>query len=98
MSSDEQEFFSHLPDYAVAPGEHLDELLEMRGLSQAELAERTGLSPGYIKSLLKGLVPLTARAAELLEQVTGVPARFWNRLEANYRANLERLRGNEEDQ
>ena len=32
------------PDFAVAPGETLSELLDDNGMSQAELARRTGLS------------------------------------------------------
>ncbi len=43
-----------MPDYAVRPGETLGETIEALGLSQVELAERTGQprSPG------KGLDPL----------------------------------------
>jgi HTH-type transcriptional regulator / antitoxin HigA len=35
---------SFQPDYAVVPGETLKETLETIGMSQAELAERTGNS------------------------------------------------------
>jgi HTH-type transcriptional regulator / antitoxin HigA len=79
-------------DYAVAPGETLRELLEEQGLSQRDLARRTGLSPKHVNRLLQGLVPLSADAAVRLERVTGTPARFWHRLEANYRSDLERIR------
>jgi HTH-type transcriptional regulator / antitoxin HigA len=79
-------------DYAVAPGETLRELLEERGLSQRDLAQRAGLSPKRVNRLLQGLVPLSADVAVRLERVTGTPARFWNRLEATYRSDLERIR------
>jgi HTH-type transcriptional regulator/antitoxin HigA len=79
-------------DWAVAPGETLQELLEERGMSQRELARRTGLSPKHVNKLLQGLVPLSAEVAMRLERVTGVTANFWNRLEANYRSDLERIR------
>ena len=36
------------PDYAIAPGESLREELEALQMTQAELAERTGLSTKHI--------------------------------------------------
>jgi HTH-type transcriptional regulator/antitoxin HigA len=79
-------------DWAVPPGETLLELLEERGMSQRDLARRTGLSPKHVNKLLHGLVPLSADVAVRLERVTGLPANFWNRREANYRSDLERIR------
>jgi HTH-type transcriptional regulator / antitoxin HigA len=79
-------------DYAVAPGETLRELLEERGLSQRDLARRTGLSPKHVNRLLQGLVPLSADVAVRLERVTGTPARIWSGLEATYQADMERIR------
>jgi HTH-type transcriptional regulator/antitoxin HigA len=78
-------------DWTVAPGETLLELLEEREMSQRDLARRTGLSPKHVNKLLHGLVPLSADVAVRLERVTGVPADFWNRLEAGYRSDLERI-------
>ena len=60
-------------DYAVPPGETLRELLEERGMSQRELARRTGLSLKHVNKLLHGLVPLSADVALRLERVTGTP-------------------------
>ena len=79
-------------DYAIPPGETLRELLEEQGLTQRDLARRAGLSPKHVNRLLQGVVPLSAEVAQRLEHVTGTPARLWNRLEANYRSDLERLR------
>jgi len=78
-------------DYAVPPGETLQELLEERGMSQRELALRAGLSPKHVNKLLHGLVPLSADVAVRLERVTGTPARLWNSLEASYRSDLQRI-------
>jgi HTH-type transcriptional regulator / antitoxin HigA len=78
-------------DYAVPPGETLQELLEERGMSQRDLARRAGLSPKHVNKLLHGLVPLSPDVAVRLERVTGAPARFWNQREANYRSDLERI-------
>jgi HTH-type transcriptional regulator/antitoxin HigA len=79
-------------DRTVAPGEILLELLEERGQTPGDLAQRAGLSPEHVDKLLQGLVPLSPEVAQRLEDATGTPARIWNRLEASYRADLERLR------
>jgi HTH-type transcriptional regulator / antitoxin HigA len=79
------------PDYAVAPGETLRDRLDELGMTQAELALRTGLSPKHINQVLQAVVPLSADVAQRLEYATGVPARLWNRLEADYRSTLVRL-------
>jgi len=79
------------PDYAVAPGETLRDRLDELGMRQAELAVRTGLTTKHINQVLQGVVPLSADVAQRLEYATGVPARLWNRLEADYRSALVRL-------
>jgi HTH-type transcriptional regulator/antitoxin HigA len=79
------------PDYAVPPGETLQETIDQLGLTQNELAERTGLTTKTINLIIKGEAPITAESALLFERVTGVPASFWNNLETNYRERLARL-------
>ncbi|MFC0864859.1 helix-turn-helix domain-containing protein [Sphaerimonospora cavernae] len=79
-------------DYAVPPGDTLRELLEEKGMTQRELAERVGLSPKHVNQLIHGLVRLTPEVAESLERVVGTPARLWNRLEADYQSTRTRLR------
>ena len=80
----------------MPPGETLRELLEEQGLTQRDLARRADLSPKHVNKLLHGLVPLSADVAVRLERVTGTPARIWNRLEADYRSDLERIRSRRE--
>ena len=72
------------PDYASAPGESLRQVLESLGMSQADLARRTGTSPKHINQVIQGVAPLSTDTALALERVTGTPAAFWNNLEANY--------------
>lgn len=79
------------PDYAVPPGETLRERLEELGMTQAELATRTGLTPKHINQVLQGVVPLSGEVSQRLEFAVGVPARLWNRLEADYRTQQLRL-------
>lgn len=79
------------PDYAVPPGQILREVLAARGISQAELALRTGLSPKHVNQVIKGLVPLSAEMALLLERVLDTPSYVWNGLEAEYRGAAVRV-------
>jgi len=81
---------SFQPDYAVPPGETLKETLETIGMSQAELAERTGRPKKTINEIIMGKTAITSETALQLERVLGVPASFWNNLERNYQERLAR--------
>ncbi|RIV31338.1 HigA family addiction module antitoxin [Micromonospora radicis] len=79
------------PDYAVPPGETLVEVLTERGMSQADLARRTGLSTKHINQIVLGTATLSAETAVRLELVTGVAAQVWTGLEAAYQVAQTRL-------
>lgn len=79
------------PDYAVPPGLTLQETIDALGIDQRELAARSGLSTKHINQIIKGIAPITHDTAIRLERVTGVPARMWNNLEANYQEQRARL-------
>lgn len=83
------------PDYAVHPGETLRSTLEALGMTQADLAERTGWSLKHVNQIAKGNAPITHESALLLEKTTGVSARFWNAREAHYRDHLARIEDRE---
>lgn len=79
------------PNYAIPPGESLVELLDSVGLSQADLAERTGRPKKTINEIAKGKAAITPETALQLERVLGVSSSYWNALEQNYRAALARI-------
>lgn len=79
-----------VPDYGVRPGMTLAEILEVRGLSQADLAERTGRPKKTINEIIQGKAAITSETALQLEKVLGIPAAFWNSLERNYRDAIAR--------
>jgi len=76
---------------AVAPGATIREQLEDRGMTQREFASRMGLSEKHVSRLINGEVALTPEVALKLEYVLGVPASYWNNLEAIYREKLVRV-------
>lgn len=84
------------PDYAIAPGETLQEALDALGMSQVQLAERTGLTAKTINLIIKAAAPITPATALQLERVLGTPASFWNSREVQYREALARRQETEQ--
>lgn len=74
------------------PGQTLKARLEQLGISQAELARRTGLSTKHVNQTIKGENGVSADVALLLERETGIPAAAWNRLDAAWRDSQARAR------
>lgn len=75
----------YAPDYVSPPGETLQEILEERGMSQAELAERTGRPKKTINEIINAKAAITPETALQFERVLGVSASFWNNRERRYR-------------
>lgn len=73
---------------ATPPGATIKEQLNDRGMNQKEFAARMDMSEKHISKLINGEVQLTPEVAVRLELVLGVPAKFWNKLEATYREKL----------
>ncbi len=73
------------PDYAVPPGEILEETLASRGIKKAEFAELCGLSAKTISQIIGGKAPVTPQTAIQFRRVLGVSAAVWNNLESHYR-------------
>ncbi len=73
---------------AMPPGATIKEQLLDRGMNQKEFAARMDMSEKHISKLINGEVQLTPETAIRLEIVLGVPAKFWNNLEAIYREKI----------
>lgn len=78
------------PDYAVSPGEILEERMNVRGLSPAELARRGGVSESVISGIISGNTPIDLETALLLEKLLDLDSRVWLGIEAAYRSRLAR--------
>jgi len=81
---------AYQPDYVSPPGETLQDTLDMLGISQAELAERTGRPKKTINEIIQGKAAITPETALQLELVLRIPATFWLARESKYRAWLAR--------
>ncbi len=72
------------PDYAVHPGEILEETLEARGMKKLDFAQRCGLSDKTVSQIINGKAHVTPDTAIQFERVLGVSAAVWNNLQSNY--------------
>ncbi|MFZ3041088.1 MAG: HigA family addiction module antitoxin [Thiobacillus sp.] len=81
---------SFQPDYSIPPGEILGEYLESFGMSQRDLAIRTGLTPKTINEIVNAKASVTAETALKFERVLGRPAHFWQNLESLYQESRAR--------
>lgn len=80
----------YAPDSVSLPGDTLQEVLEDREMTQADLAERMGRPKKTVNEIIQGKTAITPETALQLERVLGVPASFWNNLERNYREHQAR--------
>lgn len=83
------------PDYAVAPGATLKEILEEKGISQSLLAVRADMAEKTISQIINGVAPITYETAEKFELALGIPARFWNQRELVFRESQARIAAND---
>src|ERR1700739_1199440 len=83
-----KEIFKYNPDYGVPPGETLLDTIHALGMSQVDLASRTGRPLKTINEIVKGRTAITPETALQFERVLGVPASFWNSLERDYQEHL----------
>ena len=69
---------------ALHPGEFLKEILEDRGISQAQFARAIGVAPMRISHIVKGARPVTAELALLFGRALGQSPQYWLNLQATY--------------
>ncbi len=84
-----------IPDYAIHPGEILEETLEAQHISKTEFAERTGLTQKTVSLIIAGKNPVTAESALSFENVLGISADIWTNLDSDYRLFKARQRAQE---
>ena len=73
------------PASVTPPGDTLGDLLEERGIRQAELATRMGVTPKFVNELIAGKATITPTTALALEKALDVSADFWMARDARYR-------------
>lgn len=69
---------------AIHPGEFLREILEERGVSQAQFSRAIGMAPMRISHVVKGTRPVTAELALLFGKAFGQTPQYWLNLQSAY--------------
>ncbi|MEP1152197.1 MAG: helix-turn-helix domain-containing protein [Balneola sp.] len=83
------------PSKNIGPGEHIQELMELRDWTQQDLSDVLGVSTKHVNKLLKNEQSLTLNMAKLLGEAFKLSPEFWINLDTRYRLRLEEE--NEED-
>lgn len=90
MTETKQTPEEYVTNAIIPPGAILEEELEARGLTQRELARQMGRPEQTISEIIHGKKAITGKTALQLEQVLGISADTWMRLEAAYQLDLAR--------
>lgn len=75
----------------IHPGETLKEVLEDRGMTQRELAIRTGFTEKHISTIIKGKKGISPNFAKSLEYALDIDASFWYNLQTEYEQEVVEL-------
>lgn len=86
----ERYIYNPVADAPMPPGELIREILEDRGMTQADFATRMGRSQKFVSQLVNGKASLSYETAIELERVLGVASAVWNNWESTYRDALAR--------
>lgn len=84
------------PNYAVHPGNFLQEEMEAMHMTQRELAEKIGYAPSVVNEVLHEKRKISADMAVRLESVMYSPASYWLRLQSIYDEAIARKKIEEE--
>lgn len=77
-------------DWATHPGDHLRELIDLSGLSDAKWARKHGITPKTLCKLLAKKQRVTAETALKLEYSGCMKAEIWLNLQSNYDLHVAR--------
>lgn len=76
--------------FPTHPGEVLKDEIEVRGISQRQLAESVGLAYSVVNEILNGRRSLTAKTALMFEAALDVPADTLMYLQTRYNMQITR--------
>ncbi|MBF0464348.1 MAG: HigA family addiction module antidote protein [Nitrospirae bacterium] len=84
----ESKVYKYNPDYAVSPGEILEEHLAVKKMKKSDFAKQCNLNPMTISRIISGKCKITPEMADKFERILEVPASVWNNLESSYRLHI----------
>jgi HTH-type transcriptional regulator/antitoxin HigA len=85
------------PAKNIGPGEHIQELMQLRDWTQQDLGDVLGVSTKHANKLLNNEQPITLNMAKLLGEAFDLTPEFWVSLDTKYRLRLEEETETERD-
>jgi HTH-type transcriptional regulator/antitoxin HigA len=76
---------THYPAKKFGPGYFINEQLELREWTQADLSEVTGFTVKHLNKVLQDKQPLTMDMARVLSEVFNTSVQYWINLDTDYR-------------
>jgi HTH-type transcriptional regulator/antitoxin HigA len=76
------------PDVVTPPGVFLLEKLDEIGMTRTDLASRIGRTRKTVNKIVAGKAPIEPETSLQLERALGIPARFWDNAERQYRERM----------
>lgn len=95
MIHNHKKIIGWISPHPIHPGEHLVDFLKENGISQIELAKRTGISKKAVNEIVNRKNPITQNTAFKFSKVFSVSPEFWSNLQNNYDMSLAKI-GEEE--
>ena len=81
-------------DVLLHPGEVLEMEILSRGLTKSKFAMDIKMYPSHMSDILKGKRNITKEIALKLENILGISAEFWMRLQVEYNISVLRTKMN----
>ena len=72
------------PFVATHPGEMIKDELKERGMTQKQLADKTGIKPSVLSETINGKRSVSLNVAVALEKALGIPADIWMNLQTQH--------------
>lgn len=72
------------PDYAIHPGEYLEDILENRNITNRDFADRVGLTEKAVSQIVNGKALYSPETAIAFEKTLDIKAEIWLNLADTY--------------
>ena len=72
------------PDWRIAPGDLLADIMSELSLDVSVVARRSRLPTATVRKILKAEIPITPQIAEQLDLAFGISAEYWLNAQKHY--------------
>lgn len=77
-------------DFFAPTGAMIQEYLDLNKMSEAELADKLGLTESFMSKVMSGVMPLSDDMADEIAKIFGIDAAYFKDYEKSYREFLNK--------